>query len=171
MELKHHWRFDKMLTLEEAKAKAEQLRSEGKKIVSMNGSFDLLQAGHLDFIEEAKMQGDVLFVGVNSDESVRGGKGPDRPIIPQQERMALLAAMEAVDYVVLIEGAYTEEPQGSFIPAIKPHVHVNGSDYGPVESWIEWPAMQEVGAVGYKVERRPNLSTSEIIAKIKALTD
>lgn len=168
-ELKHHWRYDKILSFEEAGAKAQELRSQGKRIVTLNGSFDLLQAGHLDFIEEAKQQGDVLFVGVNSDKSVRGGKGPDRPIIPELERMALLAALEAVDYVALIDGAYNEEPQSTWIPTIKPDVHVNGGDYGSVEEWIEWPAMKEVGAVGYVVQRRPNLSTSEIIAKIKAL--
>jgi bifunctional ADP-heptose synthase (sugar kinase/adenylyltransferase) len=81
--------------------------------------------------------------------------------------MALLSALEATDYIVLIEGEYKAEPQATFIPALKPHVHVNGGDYGSVEEWQEWPAMQAVGATGHMVARRPNLSTSEIIEKIK----
>lgn len=169
--LKHHWRYDKMLSLEEAGKLAERLKSEGKRIVTINGSFDLLQAGHLDFIEEAKQQGDVLFVAVNSDKSVRDKKGPERPIIPEKERMALIAALAAVDYVVLMDGVYDEEPHGTWIPTMKPDVHINGGDYGSAEEWIEWPAMQAVGAVGHMVQRRPNLSTSEIIAKIKGMKD
>ena len=167
--MEHLWRTEKILTLEQASQKAEELRSQGKKIVTANGSFDLLQAGHLDFLEEAKKQGDVLFIGLNSDESVRSGKGPTRPIIPQAERAALLAALACVDYVVIIEGMYSEEPHGSFLPAIRPNVHVNCSDHGSEESWVEYPMMQQLGVVGYTVARRPNLSTSEIIEKIKSL--
>jgi rfaE bifunctional protein nucleotidyltransferase chain/domain len=129
----------------------------------------LLQAGHLDFLEEAKKQGDILFVGINTDTSVHDKKGPERPIIGQDQRAALLAALACVDYVVIMEGGYDEEPHGTFLPAIKPNTHVNGEDHGAIESWIEYPAMQEVGAVGYQVKRRPNLSTTEIIEKIKSL--
>ncbi|MCE9642755.1 MAG: adenylyltransferase/cytidyltransferase family protein [Candidatus Andersenbacteria bacterium] len=165
----HLWRYDKILTIEQAKQKADELHAEGKKLVTVNGVFDLLQAGHLDFLEEAKRQGDVLFVGINTDKSVHDKKGPERPIIPQDQRAALLAALACVDYVVIMNGGYDEEPHGSFLPAIKPNVHVNGDDHGQAESWIEYPAMQAVGATAYVVKRRPNLSTSEIIEKIKAL--
>lgn len=168
--MQHHWRYEKILTLEKARQKADELREQGKKLVTMNGSFDLLHAGHLDFLEEAKRQGDVLFVGVNSDESVKSGKGPHRPIVPEMERMALLAALECVDYVVKIEGKYEDEPHSSLLPAIQPQVHVNGEDYGPVETWIEWPAMQQFGTQPYMVKRRPNLATSDIIEKIKTLS-
>lgn len=164
--LKHLWHYEKMLSLEDAAKRAEELRAQGKTIVTINGSFDLLQAGHLDFIEEAKQQGDVLFVGTNSDESIKGAKGPTRPIIPQEQRVAMLAALQAVDYVTVFSGSYEEEPHGSFLPAIKPNVHVNGSDYGEPETWIEWPVMQQFGTKPYKVARRPNLSTSQIIEKI-----
>lgn len=169
MDLRHHWRYDKILTLEEAGKKAEELKGHGKKIVTVNGSFDLLQAGHLDFLEEAKQQGDVLIVGINTDESVRSGKGPTRPIIPEENRLALLAALICVDYVTLMKGMYTEEPHGSLLPTIKPNIHVNGEEYGPVEGWVEYPTMQEFGISAYQVKRRPNLSTSEIIEKIKLL--
>ncbi len=166
--MKHLWRYDKILTLDEASKKADELRADGKTIVSANGSFDLLQAGHLDFIEEAKQQGDILIIGINTDRRVKEKKGDARPIIPQDNRAALLAALEAVDYVTFIDGSYDDEPHGSFLPAIKPDVHVNGADYSKnVEDWIEWPVMKSMGTKGYVVERRPNLSTSEIIDKIQ----
>src|SRR5690348_4947315 len=106
--MEHHWRTEKILSLEQAAAKAAKLKAAGKKIVTVNGGFDLLHAGHLDILEEAKQQGDVLFVGINSDSSIRDKKGPDRPLIPQDERMALLAALMCVDYVVLLDAPYDE---------------------------------------------------------------
>lgn len=168
MELQHHWRTEKILTLEEAAKKSAELRAQGKTIVSHNGSYDLLHGGHLDMLEEAKQQGDILFVGINTDTSIRNAKGPTRPIIPVDNRAAMLAALICVDYVTVMDGAYNEEPQGSFIPAIKPHVHVNGEEYGPEEKWIEYGAMQACGAKGHSVPRRPNLSTSDIIKKIQS---
>lgn len=161
-----HWRMDKILTLEDAAKVAEDFKSRGKKIVTVNGSFDILHAGHLDQLEEAKQQGDVLFVGVNSDTSVREGKGGNRPYVAQEARAAMLAALACVDYVVVIDAPYREVPS-QFIRAIKPDVHVNGPDYGKPEGWIEWPVMQEVGASGYTVTRRNDLSTSALIAKIR----
>lgn len=166
-ELSHLWRYEKILTLDAAAKKADELRVSGKTIVTVNGSFDLLQAGHLDFLEEAKRQGDVLIVGINTDESIRAKKGSTRPIIPQEQRAALLAALACVDYIVIMEGAYNDEPHGSFLPTIKPTIHVNGEEYGPQESWVEWPVMKQLGIRPYQVHRRPNLSTSEIIKKIQ----
>ncbi len=167
--MEHHFRYEKILTLEQGREKAEELRKEGKTIVTLNGSFDLLHAGHLDILEEAKQQGGILIVGTNTDESIRNKKGSSRPIMSQENRAALLAALACVDYVVIMEGAYDEEPHGSFLPAIRPNIHVNGEEYGPVESWVEYPVMKELGIAPYQVKRRPNLSTSEIIEKIKAL--
>jgi rfaE bifunctional protein nucleotidyltransferase chain/domain len=167
MALPHHWREEKILTLEEAAERAADLKKQGKTIVSANGSFDIVHAGHLDLLEEARQQGDVLFVGLNSDASVRNGKGAARPYIPERERAALLAALMCVDYVVIVDAPY-REMQDVFIHALKPAVHVNGAEYGQPEAWIEWKAMQAVGARGYAVERRPGLSTSDLITKIKA---
>lgn len=166
--MEHHFRYEKILTLEEASKKVDELRAQGKTIVSHNGSYDLLHAGHLDMLEEAKQQGDVLIVGINTDVSIRAAKGATRPIIGVENRAALLAALICVDFVTVMDGAYNEEPQGSFIPAIKPNIHVNGEEYGPIESWIEYPAMQQFGTKGYQVKRRPNLSTSDIIKKIQS---
>lgn len=168
-EMQHHWRYEKILPLTDASRVIGQLKAAGKKIVTVNGSFDLLQAGHLDILEEAKQQGDVLVVGINTDESIRGGKGAGRPIIPQEQRAAMLAALACVDYVTVMEGAYADEPHGSFLPAIQPDVHVNGEEYGPLDSWVEYPVMRTLGIAPYQVRRRPNLSTTEIITKIKQI--
>lgn len=165
--MKHHWRYEKILTLEQAAAKAAELKAAGKNIVTINGSFDILHAGHLDALEEARQQGDVLFVGLNSDVSIREGKGENRPIIGQEERAAVLAALICVDYIVIIDAPYNEV-QNVLLRAIKPNIHTNGSEYGSPEKWIEWPVMQEVGAAGYSPLRRPGLATSDIIQKIQS---
>lgn len=167
--MQHHWRYDKIISLEDAAQKAQELKAAGKKIVTVNGSFDLLHAGHLDMLEEAKQQGDALFLGINSDTSIRNEKGETRPIIGEQERAAMLAALMCVDYVVIINAPY-DDMQNVLLRAIKPSIHANGAEYGAPEKWIEWPAMQEVGAQGHSVERRPGLATSDIVKKIKAST-
>lgn len=164
--MKHHWRYEKILSLDAAAAKAAELKAAGKKVVTVNGSFDLLHAGHLDMLEEAKQQGDVLFVGINSDASISNKKGAARPIIGEQERAAMLAALTCVDYVVIIDAPY-DDVQNILLRAVKPTVHANGAEYGQPESWVEWPVMQEVGAVGYAVARRPGLATSDIVKRIQ----
>src|SRR5215467_9764273 len=85
------------------KAAAARAKSEGKKIVFTNGCFDLLHVGHLRVLSEAKKLGDLLIVGLNSDQSVRGIKGAGRPIVPGHERAELIAALEMVDYVTLFD--------------------------------------------------------------------
>lgn len=164
-DLKHHWRYEKILKPKEGKTLAEKLRADGQRLVSLNGAFDILHAGHLDMLEEAKQQGDILFIGINSDASVREGKGPSRPIIPERERAAMLAALACIDYVIIIDAPYNEV-QNVLLRTVHPHVHVNGSEYGPPENWIEWPVMQEVGAKGHMVQRREGLATSDIFKKI-----
>lgn len=156
-----------MLTIEKAAEVAAGLKKGGKKLVTVNGSFDILHAGHLDQLEEAKKQGDVLFVGINSDVSVKEGKGEGRPYIPEQARAAMLAALTCVDYVTTIDAPYDGGVPQALVRAIKPNVHVNGPDYGSPETWVEYPAMQEVGAKGYVAQRRNDLSTSSLIDKIK----
>ena len=163
-----NWRMEKVLSLEEASKLAESLRAEGKKLVTVNGSFDLLHAGHLDQLEEAKQQGDVLFVGTNTDGSIKAEKGESRPLVAEGPRIAMLAALACVDYVVLMPGDYNSEPHGSLLPAIKPDVHVNGPDRGEPETWIEYPKMQELGTKGHTITFRNDLSTSALIEKIQA---
>ena len=162
--------MDKVLTIEQAFEVAEKLRDQGKKLVTVNGSFDLLHAGHLDQLEEAKQQGDILFVGINTDESIQAVKGAARPLQAQEPRAAMLAALTMVDYVVLMPGEYDEEPHASLLPAINPDVHVNGPDRGAPETWVEWPTMQELDITGHTIKKRNDLSTSALLDKIKADT-
>ena len=161
-----NWRINKIITLERATTLSKLMRAQKNTIVTLTGSFDILHAGHLDQLEEAKRQGHVLFVGLNSDKSVRDGKGLGRPFLSQEARAALLAALICTDYIVVLDEPY-HSVSLVFIEAIKPHVHVNGPDYGPPETWIEWQTMQKVGAKGYMVERLNDFSTSSLVAKIR----
>jgi D-beta-D-heptose 7-phosphate kinase / D-beta-D-heptose 1-phosphate adenosyltransferase len=112
-------------TIDEITALSIELKSRGSKIVFTNGCFDLLHAGHVRYIEETKKFGDVLIVGLNSDRSVSVLKGADRPINSEQDRAYILAALEAVDYVVIFD----EDSPYDLITAIKPHTLVKGGDY------------------------------------------
>lgn len=164
-----NWRNDKILTLAEAKKIADVLRQRGQRLVTVNGAFDILHVGHLDQLEEAKKQGDVLVVGINSDQSVRGYKGAGRPFFPEQARAAMLAALQCVDYVVIIDKEAGEVP-ALVLRTIKPQVHANGEEYGKPAEWIEWPVMKEVGAVGYVIMKRNNWSTSGLVERIRRIT-
>lgn len=134
------------------------LRAEGKRIVFTNGCFDLLHPGHVAYLEEARGFGDLLVVGVNSDDSVRRLKGPERPVVPLDGRMAVLAALEAVDYVVPFE----EDTPYQLIKALRPHVLVKGGDWRP-EEVVGRDLVEEVRIVPY----REGFSTTRIIEKIK----
>jgi D-beta-D-heptose 7-phosphate kinase / D-beta-D-heptose 1-phosphate adenosyltransferase len=144
-------------------ALSARLKAEGKRIVTLNGSFDLMHAGHLYILEEARKQGDVLIVGLNSDASIKQYKGPTRPIIPEDYRARMLLALRTVDYVHLFDET---EPM-PFLEEVKPHVHVNGSEYGA--DCIEAPTVKRHGGRIHIVEKIPGLSTSEILAKIRSL--
>jgi D-beta-D-heptose 7-phosphate kinase / D-beta-D-heptose 1-phosphate adenosyltransferase len=112
-------------TLNEITALSEELKTRGKKIVFTNGCFDLLHAGHVRYLEASKNFGDVLILGLNSDRSVAALKGVGRPINPEQDRAYILAALEAVDYVVIFD----DNTPYDLINAIKPHTLVKGGDY------------------------------------------
>lgn len=104
------------------------LRGQGKRIVFTNGCFDILHLGHVRYLQQAAGQGDVLVLGVNSDDSVRRLKGEKRPIVPEEERAAILAALRSVDYVTL----FSEDTPAELIRAVRPDVLVKGGDYDPV---------------------------------------
>lgn len=139
------------------------LRSVGKKIATLNGSFDLMHSGHLFMIYEAAQVADCLIVAANSDESIRGYKSKDRPIIPLRQRMEMLAALSFVDYVTWFD----ELDPRKLLSIIKPDVHVNGIEYG--ENCIEAPVVRSYGGKLHLVERLPGLATSDIINKIKCV--
>jgi rfaE bifunctional protein nucleotidyltransferase chain/domain len=127
--------------------------------VTVNGSFDLLHAGHLHILREARRQGDVLVVGVNSDASVQALKGPGRPLISQAERARLLMALRDVDYVHIFD----ELTPIAFLEQIRPDVHVNGAEYGP--DCVEAPAIRASGGRLHLVDRLPGLSTSDLLRR------
>jgi D-beta-D-heptose 7-phosphate kinase / D-beta-D-heptose 1-phosphate adenosyltransferase len=112
-------------TFEEITILGEELKARGKKIIFTNGCFDILHAGHVRYLETAKSYGDVLILGLNSDRSVKALKGKNRPINTQLDRAYILAALEAVDYVVVFD----EDTPYDLIKSIKPHVLVKGGDY------------------------------------------
>lgn len=116
---------EKLLSREAAGKLAAQLRRQGKKLVLANGAFDLLHVGHARYLWAAKQLGDVLFVAVNSDSSVRALKGPGRPIVPEGERAELLAHLSCVDYVVV----FPEPTVAELLRELKPHLHAKGTDY------------------------------------------
>ena len=145
----------------ELAALATALRAKGKKIVTLNGTFDMLHAGHLHILNEARRQGDVLIVGLNSDSSVRANKGRDRPFIGQDARAQMLLALRVVDYVHIFD----EATPMAFLEQVRPDVHVNGSEYGA--DCIEAPTVLAGGGRIHVVTRLPGLSTSALVATIE----
>ncbi len=142
----------------------EGLRAAGKRLVFTNGVFDLLHPGHVRYLAAARALGDVLIVGLNSDASVRRLKGPDRPIQDQAARAEVLAALAAVDFVVIFD----EDTAAELVGLIRPDVYVKGGDYAGVGA-DRWPEAEVVRAYGGEVRTvgfAPGHSTSEIIRKI-----
>ncbi len=115
----------KIRTLEELETIISREQGKGKEVVMANGCFDLLHVGHVRYLEAARMEGDLLVVAVNSDASVRQIKGPPRPFVPQGERMELVAALEAVDYVFLFHDLTLDR----VLFRLKPQVQAKGTDY------------------------------------------
>ena len=115
----------RQITLEDVEQLAERLRRSGKKIVFTNGCFDLLHRGHVEYLAASRRLGDVLIVGVNSDESVRRLKGPERPVVSQANRLHVLTTLRSVDYVVLFE----EDTPVDLIRRIRPDILTKGGDY------------------------------------------
>jgi D-beta-D-heptose 7-phosphate kinase/D-beta-D-heptose 1-phosphate adenosyltransferase len=137
-------------------------RARGERIVFTNGCFDLLHAGHAQTLAFAKAQGDVLVVAINSDRSVRRLKGPERPLVPQASRATLLAALEAVDYVVVFD---TPTPM-PILRAIRPDVLVKGSDRGEVVGAVR----RFVDAIGARLALAPvvkGFSTTGLVERIR----
>jgi D-beta-D-heptose 7-phosphate kinase/D-beta-D-heptose 1-phosphate adenosyltransferase len=131
-------------------------------VVLTNGCFDLLHAGHLACLEQAAAEGDCLVVAVNSDDSVRGlAKGPGRPIIAENQRAAMLAGLEVVDYVVIFGEATPE----ALIEALRPDVLVKGGTYA-VEEIVGRELVESYGGVAKPLGLVPGLSTSQIVARI-----
>jgi len=145
-----------------------ELKAQGKRVVTTNGSFDLMHVGHARALQQAKSFGDVLVVGVNSDSSVKKYKSDKRPIIGEQDRAAMLAALSCVDYVTIFQ----ETDPCALLDTIKPHVHTKAGDYSPERKPGEQGYMPEAETVrrnGGEVRITPfvpGISTTEIIKKV-----
>lgn len=155
----------KIIDPSELQDTCKEIRQSGKTIASLNGSFDLLHAGHLQILYEASKVADTLIVALNSDESIKQYKGPSRPIIALRYRMQMMTALSFVDYVTW----FKETDPLQVLTAIKPNIHVNGSEYG--EDCIEAELVKSFGGEIHIVSLVPGLSTSSIIKNIQKQTD
>ncbi|MFQ6059075.1 MAG: D-glycero-beta-D-manno-heptose 1-phosphate adenylyltransferase [Anaerolineae bacterium] len=151
----------KILSLEELLVIRQRLRAEGETVVFTNGHFDLLHVGHVRYLQQARALGDVLVVGLNSDASTRALKGPGRPLVPQEERAELLAALEAVDYIVLFDELTAER----LVAALQPEVYAKGGDW----ALEDLPEAKVVAKYGGRVEILPQVpgrSTQALIEMV-----
>jgi len=143
--------------------RVRQRRTAGARIVFTNGCFDVLHRGHVAYLEQAADLGDLLIVAVNSDDSVRRLKGPDRPVNPVEDRVAVLTGLACVDHVVVFE----EDSPAELIDSIRPDVYVKGGDYPP-DMVPEGPLVRRLGGEVHILGYVPDRSTSAIIERIRA---
>lgn len=155
------WLQKKSVHPNDLKNKVSALKKEGKRIATLNGSFDLLHAGHLYIIYQASKQCDCLFVLLNTDTSIQKYKSFLRPIIPLCYRLEMMAALEFVDYV----SWFDETDPRDILSIIQPDVHVNGAEYG--SECIEAKIVESFGGKIHLVDRIPSLSTTQIVEKIQ----
>jgi len=146
---------------EEVRALGERLRREGRRIAFANGCFDILHVGHVRYLEGARRWGDVLVVGVNSDRAVAVLKGEGRPILREEGRAELVAALESVDYVVIFDGLTAAE----VLLDLRPDVHCKGTDYSE-ETVPEREVVKSFGGKVRIVGDPKNHSTRGLLAEI-----
>lgn len=155
----------KIRTLEELALLRPGWKTAGRKVVWTNGCFDILHVGHLRSLRDAKALGDILIVGLNSDSSVRTNKGAGRPIVPQDERAELLAALEPVDYVAIFE----ELDPVAAIQLLQPDIHCKGAEYADGRRPV--PERDTVLAYGGEIRYLPiheGHSTTHLIEELRA---
>jgi len=153
----------RVLDAEELVARLRADRARGARVVFTNGCFDVLHAGHVGFLEQARALGDVLVVAVNSDASVRRLKGDDRPVNGQDDRTVVLAALSCVDYVTVFD----ESTPARLIEQVRPDVYVKGGDYRP-ELLAEAPLVRRLGGTVRILDYLPDRSTSAVIERIRS---
>jgi len=145
-------------SLSEFRNICEKFKTDGKKVVFTNGVFDLIHSGHVDYLVKAKKLGDILIVGLNSDESVKRIKGEKRPILKQEERAFVLTNLKPVDYVILFE----EDTPEKLISEIIPDVLVKGADWS-VKKIVGKDSVEQNGGKVMNIEFVNDQSTSKII--------
>src|ERR1700686_4332099 len=137
-------------------------KRDGRRVVFTNGCFDLLHPGHVRCLAEARALGDVLVVAVNSDRSVRGNKGPERPLVPQNDRAEVLAGLSSVDYVTIFD----EPTPRELIARVLPGVLVKGADWGPNEV-VGREEIEAAGGQVVSIPLAPGYSTTKLLQKIR----
>jgi rfaE bifunctional protein nucleotidyltransferase chain/domain len=145
-------------SLEEIKAIREKLKKENKKVVFTNGCFDLIHAGHVDYLSKARNFGDVLIVGLNSDTSIKRIKGDKRPILLEEERAFVISNLKPVDYVTVFE----EDTPGRLINELVPDILVKGADWA-IENIVGRDVVEANGGEVKTIEFVNYQSTSKII--------
>ena len=153
---------DKLKTRDEIIAISQRLRDEGKVVVGTNGCFDILHLAHVNLLEKAKKEGDVLIVMLNSDGSVRRFKSYDRPIYPEGERARMLAALECVDYVVV----FNEDDPDTLIGEVKPHKIVKGGTFIPEKVEQHKRTLAAFGGEFVHFPLKEGYSSSKVIDRI-----
>ncbi len=151
---------EKIVSREALAAIVQDLKQQGKTIVTTNGSFDLLHIGHVTMLQEAKSLGDALIVGLNSDASVRSYKGKYRPICPQKQRVGMLAALTCTDYITIFD-ELTPIP---LLEIIQPDIHVNSPEHG--YECVEREIVERYGGHIHLAQLIEGISTSQLIARI-----
>ncbi len=153
----------KVMSRDEAVWRVEQSRQRGWRVVFTNGCFDLLHLGHVRYLEAARSLGDLLVVGVNSDDSVRRlGKDPSRPVVPQGDRAQVLAALACVDIVVV----FNEDTPLTLIERLRPDVLVKGGDYTP-EAIVGRREVESWGGAVQVIPLVPDRSTTRLLNAIR----
>ena len=156
----------KICNLDELKRHIAARRKLEQKIVMTNGCFDVLHVGHVTYLQQAAAEGDCLIVAVNSDDSIRElGKAPGRPIFDEEHRTAMLAALEAVDYVVVFE----EETPHKVLETIQPDLLVKGGTYSHDEI-VGWELVESYGGRVKALGEVPGISTTDILLRLRGET-
>ncbi|MDP2320418.1 MAG: adenylyltransferase/cytidyltransferase family protein [Acidobacteriota bacterium] len=151
-----------VLTRDALVARVAQDRQAGRTLAFANGGFDLLHVGHVRYLEAARREADRLIVAVNDDRSIQGLKGPSRPVLPEADRAELVAALRAVDYVVI----FPEPTVTPLLELLKPDVHCKGTDY-TVETVPERDTVRAYGGRIAIVGDPKNHSTSDLLTRLK----
>jgi rfaE bifunctional protein nucleotidyltransferase chain/domain len=142
----------------------QQRKHDGERVVFTNGCFDLLHPGHVRLLEECRSLGDALIVAINTDASVRRNKGPKRPLIPEQERAEVLAALAAVDYVTVFD----EPTPREIVSVLLPHILVKGNDWGPTDI-VGREEVEAAGGEVISIPLEPGYSTTRLVERIVQL--
>ncbi len=158
--------FSKILTIDQLPQWREDLKQQNKILVVTNGCFDIIHAGHINYLRQARTLGDVLLVGVNSDESIRKIKGPDRPIFCLEDRLTILSELKCIDALVVFEETTAER----LLESARPDIYVKGGDYtldklNPKEKGI----LERLGTKIVILPLTPGRSTTAIAKKIASL--